>query len=951
MTNACLDDYDVEEVLAKVHSDVTHLKYECRKEKPEWSDVAKAFPSLSSIELNCYSYRADQSRLIDAVFFAHFPALKQLLARGCLVQLEGVDPANLSQLETVTISSVLDAEYLSVFGNLPKLSHLEVSVQGTSLVFDATSASALEFVSLVLPSVELLDIDLRAVRSLRQLDLNDESYHYDKDTQLTVKRLSLPDSLDELRLSLPCVDGLPENVLGDTPHMSKLEMNITTAALPEKMFGNLLSADELTIMLKKPTASLPDGLFSQLKRVDRLSLRMNNSPCNIGCLLHDELTVKELALSNAKGVMSGFAQVKQPALEQIDLFGASIDDLGFLNLCSDLQHLSLGSIQGLMDTAVFPQLPNLKALALYHCDGTELHPAIRTLAQIEQLTIQTCRLQALGDLSAMSSLEKVVIDDVSMNLNPANSPELSGLLTLPAFKSLELAINPDEEEGYNLEALAALPPGSSVEISLYDNGRRSEMLQKQLAVLINAELTVDQKRNYWQQLLPLKFPRELPIMDGRFYLTFMEARYTPYKKQALAWLRQVAESTVAKRPLDRNSCIFICGRSGFKSAEIKAKSAELGFSISKKLDDKVTHILVGNNPKGTAAIDPEQHLLVDDTALQQFFQQEAPQFLQQESAVDSGMIDSVLEMLNSPDEASHRVAIEMLAQGGVTSAMLMPLFLILKMTSDNGLRAQIKALLAGHGSELFQLAVNDRILFNAVRGDNGEGWDMGEGPMFKKLKGQLKKWGPELCFDFAKHYFDRYGEGLLLVLTQKEDSPQRLAIISELIEGECLNWNKGCGFNGQLEGASEKRMTDSHRYPDIYMQHQNMLGEPKTRLPKTLPASSKITELNLSNCYLGALPFGFELYTDVTKLSLRFNHLEGLPAKLAKLTELEELDLSYNHFDEFPKVLFKLKKLKLLDFRRPSQPDYRTGYGSGYESVAVPQVFRDAFPDCEILED
>ena len=951
MTNACLDDYDVEEMLAKVHSDVTHLEYECKKEKPEWSDVAKAFPGLNSIEIECYSYRADKSRLIDADFFVHFPALKQLIVRGCSVKLEGVDPANLSQLEKVNISSVLDAEYLSVFGDLPKLTHLKVSVQGKSLVFEAISASVLESVNFDLPSVELLDIDLKAVNSLRKLDLNDESYHFDKDTQLSVKRLSLPDSLDELRLSLPCVDGLPDSMLGDIPHMSKLEVYITAATLPEKMFGNLLSADELTIRLKKLTPSLPAGLFSQLKRVDRLSLHLSNSPCNIACLLHDELTVTELALSNAEGAMSGLEQVKQPALEKIDLFGVSIDDLGFLNLCSKLQRLSLGYIQGLMDSAVFPQLPNLKELALYHCDGTELHPAIRTLSQVEQLTIQTCRLQTLGDLSAMSSLEKVFIDDVSMNRYPANPPELSGLLTLPAFKSLELTINPDEEEGYNLDALAGLPSGSSVEISLYESGRRSEMLQKQLAILINADLTADQKRNYWRQLFPLKFPRELPTMDGRFYLTFMEGRYTPFKKQVLAWLRQVAESSVAKRPLDRNSCIFICGRSSFKSTEIKAKSAELGFSISKKLDDKVTHILLGSNPKGTAAIDPEQHLLVDDTALQQFFQQEAPQFLQQESAVDSGMIDSVLEMLNSPDEASHRVAIEMLAQGGVTSAMLMPLFLILKMTSDNGLRAQIKALLAGHGSELFQMAVNDRILFNTVRGDNGEGWDVGEGPMFKKLKGQLKKWGPELCFDFAKHYFDRYGEGLLLILTQKEDSPQRLAIISELVEGECLNWNKGCGFNGQLEGASEKRMTDSHRFPDIYMQHQNMLGDPKTRLPKTLPVSSKITELNLSNCYLGALPFGIELYTDVTKLSLRFNHLEDLPAKLAKLTELEELDLSYNHFDEFPKALFKLKKLKRLDFRRPSQPDYRTGYGSDYESVAVPQAFRDAFPDCEIQED
>ncbi len=115
------------------------------------------------------------------------------------------------------------------------------------------------------------------------------------------------------------------------------------------------------------------------------------------------------------------------------------------------------------------------------------------------------------------------------------------------------------------------------------------------------------------------------------------------------------------------------------------------------------------------------------------------------------MTDSVLAMLASPDEGSHKVAVEMLAQGGVTAEMHIPLFLILKTTADNAFRKEIKHLLAGgQGDEAFQLAVNDRILFHNVRGLDQYGSHRGQCVMVDKLKKQRKKWGRGALYGFCK---------------------------------------------------------------------------------------------------------------------------------------------------------------------------------------------------------
>ncbi|MGF1725600.1 BRCT domain-containing protein [Photobacterium nomapromontoriensis] len=599
----------------------------------------------------------------------------------------------------------------------------------------------------------------------------------------------------------------------------------------------------------------------------------------------------------------------------------------------------------------------LRHLTLSHCEGDSLPSWLKTLPNMGELTLKKPNLVSLGDLSALAFLSKVNLELHHYD-NPYDLPitNFDNLLIAPALQELEIELSPHVQDMTYLAPLACLvdlPEHITLALHVSCRIARSDELNKLLGILKHAELTDEQRRRYWLLLLATPKPKNLAAetLDARFHLTFMEAKFNPVKVLAQDWLRKRAQSDVARRPLSSDSVLFICGKSGFKATELKEKAAELGFGISKKLDNSVTHIVLGSNPKQTAAIDVDQHLIIDDTALSQWFSAAAPKFLQQQDA--ASMQGNVLDMLRSPDEASHLVAATMLEQGGITTDMLLPLFLVLKTTDNKALRKQIQTLLTGHGDNAFQLAVQDKVFFDGkMRGLNHHGEPQGEGPVYKKLKGLTKRWGKTLCDEFSLLYFNRFGEGLLWLLAQKEESEARDIAIAQLIEGETLNWHRGCGFARILAARGEAELVDCHWAPEIYLAREE-LRNVKTRLPKQLPQQSKITTLDLHNCVLKALPVNIDNYIDVTHLNLHFNVLSTLPSKLTALQNLQELDLSYNHFNEFPAELFKLKNLKRLDIRRASAPLYRHGYDQqhGYTPIRAPQAFRDAFPDCEILED
>ena len=606
------------------------------------------------------------------------------------------------------------------------------------------------------------------------------------------------------------------------------------------------------------------------------------------------------------------------------------------------------------------QTAKLSHLILIDSKGETLPPWLKSIKNISGLTLVRPSTAFLDDLNELPFLSTVKLE-LHHYAPPYDwpIPNFTCLLKAPALRLLEIDLRSEVQDTAYLAPLACLvdlPQHINLKLNVYNRIARSDELSKLLGILQNAELTGEQRRRYWLLLLATPKPKNLQSekLDDRFHLTFMEAKFNPVKVLAQAWLRRRAQVDAERSPLGPDSVLFICGKSAFKATELKEKSTELGFSLSKRLDSKVTHILLGSNPKQTAAINVDQHLIIDDTVLSQWFSADAPKFLQQASAAP--MLRNVLDLLHSPDETSHLAAVTMLEQGGITNEMQLPLFLMLKTTDNKALRKQIQTLLAGLGDNVFQLAVQDKVTFDSkMRGLDKHGDPQGEGPVYKKLKGLSKRWGKTLCDEFSLLYFNRFGEGLLWLLSQKEELALRQQAIEALVEGERLNWHKGCGFERMLTQGDDDRRISCHLHPDIYLR-SDVLHNIKAPLPIELPSKTRITELDLHNCLLSELPTSFVHYVDVTKLNLHFNHLSSLPATLATLRKIEDLDLSYNHFDEFPAVLFKLTKLKRLDLRRARQPagrifNHHYDTSQGYQSIRAPQAFREAFPDCQILED
>ncbi|BDY05202.1 BRCT domain-containing protein [Ferrimonas sp. YFM] len=945
MSKLTLHDYDLD-ILDKVNTEITSLRYRVSDSQPGWEELARAFPELEEIAFGSY---LEPLRPIDAELFRSFPKLQRLFCEDNPLELAGLEPEMAANLKVLRGAKMNDPSQFAHLAYCPALQELQLDVEQGPVVLELAEGSGLKSLHLRVDQVERLALNLASAKGLTELHLY--PLHYGSEpSNLVVEQLLLPDSMKKVAISPRGSVTLDHFIDAGKSDLDELRIEADNL---EVAGGGLIRANsvkELHVNIGREGVTVADDLFAQLGSVERLMFLPQKASYNLAKLLAPINTLSSLYLfAQGQGVIG---DLHLPRLTHLFATGLPLAELGGLRHSPELTGLELRDAGELGEARLLTELTNLSRLQLEGITDAELPASLRQHQGISRLRLSNGPVEKLGDLSAMTALTEVQIEQFSHHGPCTTLPRLEDLLTAPALKELRLRLT--VQRGDRTDFLMQLPADMEVDFGIYDQVARSEALNKQRSILLNAPLTQAQREAYWQLVYHAPKPRDLPEAEGRFHLTFLEAKYSPFKKHAHAWLRKSAEKAVADRPLGSDTVLFVCGKSGIKATELKAKAQELGFTLSKKLDDKVTHVLLGANPKQTDRLDPDAHRLIDDTALSQWFEQAAPQFLQQEQAVDSGMIDTVMSMLHSPDEGSHRVAVEMLAQGGVTEAMWMPLFLILKTTSDKALRKSIQQLLAGRGDELFQLAVTDRIFFEEeLRGLTFEGHPRGEGPMLKKLKGLTKRWGRALCIDFSKAYFDRFGEGLIWLLTQKEECDRRQAITSGLVEGECLNWHKGCGFARILEGADEEYLTNCHGSPDIYMQDSFDLGRPKTRLPEALPQQTLITELDLHNCYLEALPANFERYQQVKKLNLHFNHLDKLPAKLAGLIELEELDLSFNHFAEFPKVLFKLKNLKRLDLRRASEPLYRWGYDPehGYESIRAPQKFRDAFPDCEILED
>ncbi|SDJ67893.1 Leucine rich repeat-containing protein [Ferrimonas sediminum] len=929
-----LDDLNYQGVLAGIHAEVDTLTYDCEEPLSSWAELARAFPNLRRLHFEDLG-NVNGRRLLDAAFFQQFPNLTALTTslrprRSITTDFSGVPEAHLAQVATLSLGRCR-GENLQLLSALPELTDLTMRVDAPEVTFHLSADSVLTNLALGLGSrVRRLDCRLSA-SSLTTLSLGKLDYYDEPAEPVRITMLTLPKTLDHLTLDMHCQGPLPPRLLEHNHPMASVTLKLGNVAPPDQWLGSLSQVGQLMLSLSGETAPLPSTLFASLKLVDKLELRFEHTPIP-DSLLPDGLAVKELFYTNANGMLNQTESLRLPRLQKAWFFGVDGNQLGWLAHSPRLQELNL-QLNG--ELTHFPLLPALRWLTLRGGEMAELPEGIRHCASLETLNLLSVSLPRFGEMAAMTKLSRLWLQPRRQEQDKL--PRQSDLLAVPSLSGLRLDI---ELKRFD-PAWASLPQELELDIS-------DEKLAKAWEIFKQSHLSDEETLAYLTALALVRKPAQLPKMPANFHLVMMAAKHNRFKAQHKAWLAELAQNSHQQRPFGPGAILFVSGRSAFKASELKAKAGELGFTLSKTLDDQVTHLLLGSAPREVHRIDLQKYAVIDDAVLQQCFEARAPKFLQQGNEAMEG---SILEMLKSPQEASHRVAVQMLEQGGVTGAMRLPLFFILKTTIDNGFRKRIKHLLAGMGDEAFQLAVNDRILFHNCRGRDDYGNLKGQGVMVDKLKRQRKKWGEALCTDFTKLYFDRFGEGLMFVLMQKECSEQRLAILDTLVEGECLNWRRGAGFDKVQEFWDKDSPSNLHWHPGFYLNASGLLGAAKTELPAELAQRHTLTELNLGNCLLSSLPKGMEHYRHIRRLSLANNCLTTLPASLVLFSELDSLDLSYNHFREFPKVLMKMTWLKRLDIRRATRPDLDSGYGADYAPLSIPQAFLDACPDCDVLKD
>jgi leucine-rich repeat protein SHOC2 len=76
-------------------------------------------------------------------------------------------------------------------------------------------------------------------------------------------------------------------------------------------------------------------------------------------------------------------------------------------------------------------------------------------------------------------------------------------------------------------------------------------------------------------------------------------------------------------------------------------------------------------------------------------------------------------------------------------------------------------------------------------------------------------------------------------------------------------------------------------------------GNPLGEVPAVV-TRLRLTNLDLSQCQIAALPGAFPGWSRLRQLSLHSNQLKQLPASLAQLPELEVLDVSNNQLTHLP---------------------------------------------------
>ena len=823
------------------------------------------------------------------------------------------DYANLlSKIPEIFYLSITNSRVMrlpeQVWGNLKNLNSLSLDCSNLREVPEKWFGSELRQVSLKCPRLQVFPESVWKIPLLQGLVLNDLLLENIPDFEPVSELIynfslhapnlkRLPNGIEKLRvrtmrLICPQIDGI-RNLLAQNEMLQMLTMEV-----PVNGFNGTLKANmQLHRLIISNIESLSDGLLSEL-------------PPNLRDL---NLTGKPTHWKEPLD-LPGLPNLKNLTIANF-LWNTLPDTLGE---CPELTSIRVnsGALTSIPETLL--NCKKLEILLLNGCPLKEISPVMTSHPQLKTLRVGNSDIKEIPeDWSGASSLQELYFYKM-----PAKLDDLDFLETLPKIKKVQL-------HGNNLTTPYALMLKKGVSISyMRPEGlfyKDLDEFRKLCSAIAKSGISLLDKHWMVNFLATQRDLNAVNELDWHALLQATNINYGPFRKRVLSKIHELIDKQ-PKPLLSSDARLYISGKTKLTKTELKKKCVEIGVKVVNELDTKVTHVLLGTNCKEYEQLDEGAYVFLTENHFQEFYSLAKPGFLEeaeQQAEEEAPLVNNVSALLQSADAANVLIGLEMLKTGGVPKGIVEDLIVIQKTTDNSKVRSKVKKLLELHAPQEWLLVVRDNLSFKNITGKASE----------NMLRQQLKKLAGRTSSEMAGRLsillFKHFKRGLRYALLSKVPKEIKEEAMLLLFDDTHFDYSRGVGFKNW-----------KNTKPEAVIMYSPMGSN--APLPVKAQELGKIESLNLHNCKYETIRREIVEFKDLTKLDLSHNWIKTIPGYFQQLQKLTELDLSFNIFEEFPIRLSKFKNLRRLDLRYNRSRQ-------GFHPLTIPDAFREALPNCEVL--
>lgn len=592
----------------------------------------------------------------------------------------------------------------------PNLSRLDLSHNSINQLPEyLNQLKKLEHLVLAHNPLETLSASIMHLTNLLSLDLNHTLLRKYPGYISTLK------DLRELKLSCNELQKIPGEI-AQLKYLKRLDLSHN---LINKISGEVgkLSLLELINLSYNQLTSLPKsvGRCQSLEEVNLKSNRLNKLPGSIGHmtrlrkLVLDNNRLKELPRS-----IGGCIQLRTLSANQ-----NKINDITSLVALPALAYLHLNKNQLQVIPASLGKCQRLYELELAGNKLRTLPPIFWTLPQLSKIDLSKNQLTEVPQFG--KSLKKLV-------LNGNDIKQLNNSL------AHTLKINCLELNGNPLENLPAYFTGFKELSRLHFRG--NNFLSQLPQVLLHLDKLEDLKGGLPQlsnsQLIRfIQSCQSAQVADHHRSLFFQALTGDPYaftsaaksvifqglnfampdvQYQARIQLLRHQKPNWRDHPLNRGDHVSVLGKSFFNLTQLAERLAQLEIGFSTHINRQTSHVLLGyRTVKFTESINSSL-VFLNEKMLSQFLDKAEKRYLAVQN--NPKQLNSLQDLLLNPNDTNIGLAIQLLKGGGVPPALLTPLLVAWKFSSDRSIQKELRTLLELNISEEARRALKYPISFS-----------------------------------------------------------------------------------------------------------------------------------------------------------------------------------------------------------------------------------------------